>query len=102
MGATDNSRETAAGRRPAGAGPPPDDHDSFLRSVALVDWLVLLLVVLYLLVSHEPLPSPAVTVAAIVAFGAFLLAFRSRHFPVRSPVRRIALDVFVTIAFLTA
>jgi hypothetical protein len=78
-----------------------DEHESFLRSVALVDWLVLLLVVLYLVVSREPPPSLALTTGAIVGFAGFLLAFRSKRFPLRSPVRRIALDVFVTIVFLT-
>jgi diguanylate cyclase (GGDEF)-like protein len=102
METTDKPQEPATGRRPAGASPSRDEHDSFLRSVTLVDWLVLLLVLLYLLVSREPLPSPAITVGAVVAFAAFLLGFRSHRFPVRSPVRRIALDVFVTVAFLTA
>ncbi|MCU0975944.1 MAG: GGDEF domain-containing protein [Steroidobacteraceae bacterium] len=78
-----------------------DEHDSFLRSVTLVDWLVLLLVVLYLLVSREPPPSLALTAGAIVGFAGFLLAFRSKRFPLRSPARRIALDVFVTVVFLT-
>lgn len=66
----------------------------------LVDWLVLVLVVLYLLVSSEPRPNVAVTGGAVVAFALFLVAFRWKSFPVRSPVRRIALDVFVTVAFL--
>ena len=78
-----------------------DEYESFLRSVTLVDWLVLLLVVLYLLVSREPPPSLALTAGAIVGFAGFLLAFRSKRFPLRSPVQRIALDVFVTVVFLT-
>ncbi len=78
-----------------------DEHESFLRSVTLVDWLVLLLVILYLLVSREPAPSLALTGGAIAGFAGFLVAFRSKRFPLRSPVRRIALDVFVTVVFLT-
>jgi diguanylate cyclase (GGDEF)-like protein len=95
-------RQGAAARGQAAGTAAADEHDSFLRSVALVDWLVLLLVVLYLLVSREPVPSAALTLAAIVGFALFLLAFRSSRFPVRSPPRRIALDVFLTVAFLTA
>lgn len=95
-------REAAnRGRSPA-ARNAGDEHDSFLRSVTLVDWLVLVLVVLYLLVSGEPLPSPVVTLGAVGGFALFLLAFRSRYFPLRSPVRRIALDVIMTVVFLTA
>jgi diguanylate cyclase (GGDEF)-like protein len=80
---------------------PGDEHDSFLRSVTLVDWLALLLVVLYLLLRGTPPPNPALTAVAVAGFAGFLLAFRSPRFPLRSPVRRIALDVFVTVVFLT-
>lgn len=89
----------ARGRKPR-SDAAGDEHDSFLRSVALVDWLVLVLVVLYLLVSPEPRPDAVVTFGAVLAFALFLLAFRWERFPVRSPVRRIALDVFVTVVFL--
>jgi len=79
-----------------------DHHPGLLRSVGLLDWLVLLAVVLYLVVSGQPLPSPAVGLAAIGGFAAFLVALRWRHFPVRSPLRRTALAVLVTVAFITA
>jgi diguanylate cyclase (GGDEF)-like protein len=95
-------RDPAIRGRQAASNGSGDEHDSFLRSVALVDWLVLLLVVLYMLVSREPVPNPALTTGAIVGFALFLLGFRWSRFPVRSPVRRIVLDVFVTVVFLTA
>lgn len=78
-----------------------DEHESFLQSVAQVDWLVLAVVGLYLAVDRTPLPQTGATVAAMAAFGAFVLLFRSRFFPLRATVARIAIGVAVTVAFIT-
>ncbi len=94
----------AGARRAADAGEravAADGHDAFMRSVALVDWLVLLFVVLYLLVIREPLPSPALAVGALAAFALFLALVRSSRFPLREPPTRIALEVLFTVGFLT-
>ncbi len=100
------TREEVAGAEAAGEPVRPrrrrtDEHEAFLRSVALVDWLVLAVVGLYLAVDGAPLPQSGLTIAAMAAFGAFVLLFRTPLFPVRGTIARIAIDVAVTIAFIT-
>lgn len=65
-----------------------------------MDWLALALVVLYLALDGELLARPAPTFLALGGFVLFVVAFRSPVFPVRSPRRRIALDVVVTVLFI--
>lgn len=78
-----------------------DEHAGFLKGIAHVDWLVLAVVALYFLADGSQAARPALVVYAMAGFAAFVLAFRSRRFPVRSPRARIALDAAVTIAFIT-
>jgi diguanylate cyclase (GGDEF)-like protein len=88
------------GAAPA-TGTGQDEHAVFLRSMEQVDWLALLVVALYLLVDDAPLPQPVLALATMLAFGAFVLALRWRGFPLRSPRGRIALDVAITILFIS-
>lgn len=85
-------RGTSAGR---------DEHAAFLKSITQVDWLVLAVVALYFLVDESHKGRPSLVVYSLAGFALFVLAFRSRRFPVRSPQARIALDAAVTIAFIT-
>ncbi len=85
---------TAASRR--------DDYESFMRSILLVDGLALGVVGLYLIVDAQPLQWPAAIMSAMVAFAAFVLAFRSSRFPVKNPRSRIVLEVAAMVAFITA
>lgn len=78
-----------------------DDHTAFLRSIAQVDWLVLAVVALYLVADQAKLAQPLLTVVTMTGFALFIVAFRSRRFPVRSPRARILLDAVVTIGFIT-
>lgn len=78
-----------------------DDYQSFMRSILMVDALALGVVALYLLVDAQPLQWPAVTLSAMVAFAAFVLAFRSPRFPARNPRSRILIEVGVMIVFIT-
>ena len=86
--------------RTAAAAARRDDYELFLHSILMVDGLALVVVALYLLVDARPLQWPAVTLSAMVAFAAFVLAFRSAHFPVRNPRSRIVIEVGVMIAFI--
>jgi diguanylate cyclase (GGDEF)-like protein len=67
------------------------------RSLARVDWLVLLVVALYAFV----LGAPRTLYAAIAAYGGFVAAMRWRGFPVRSTNARLALGAAVMVAFIT-
>ena len=67
------------------------------RSLARVDWLVLLVVALYAL----SLGAPRVLYAGIAAYGAFVAAMRWRGFPVKSAHARLALGSAVMVGFIT-
>lgn len=78
-----------------------DEHAAFLRSMSQVDWLALLVVALYLLVDNTPLPQPTTALLSMGLFALFATGLRWRHFPLRPPRARIALDVAVTIVFIS-
>lgn len=67
------------------------------RSLARVDWLVLLVVALYALA----LGAPRNLYFALAAYGAFVAAVRWRRFPVQSRNARLAIGAAVMVAFIT-
>jgi diguanylate cyclase (GGDEF)-like protein len=67
------------------------------RSLARVDWLVLLVVALYALA----LGAPQGLYVALAAYGLFIVAMRWRGFPVQSTNARLALGAAVMVAFIT-
>jgi diguanylate cyclase (GGDEF)-like protein len=78
-----------------------DEHESIVRSLVRVDWLVLSVVGLYAIVLRAPEGSPRVLYAAMAAYTIFLVAFRWRGFPVQETGARIALGAAVMVAFIT-
>lgn len=73
----------------------------FSRSVAEIEWLLLLLVILYYVTPGAQIDNPFGFVIAIVAFGSFSLIFHYMNF--NSPQRywKLALETWVMIAFIT-
>lgn len=67
------------------------------RSLARVDWLVLLVVALYALAFG----APRNLYFALAAYGGFVVAVRWRGFPVQSTNARLALGAAVMVAFIT-
>ena len=78
-----------------------DEHASIVRSLARVDWLVLLAVALYALVLREPQESSRLLYAAIAAYTLFVIAVRWRGFPVRDTGARIAFGAAGMVVFIT-
>jgi diguanylate cyclase (GGDEF)-like protein len=78
-----------------------DEHASIVRSLARVDWLVLLAVALYALVLSAPLEVPRLLYGAIAAYALFVIAMRWRGFPVQDTGARIALGAAAMVAFIT-
>lgn len=73
----------------------------FARSFAEVEWLLLILVMLFLFVSRPELAREPTVVGFLGAFAAFILAFRfARPLPRRAGLR-ITLEILVMIGFLT-
>ena len=73
------------------------EDGGIFRSLARVDWLVLLVVALYALA----LGAPPALYGGIAAYGAFVAAMRWRGFPLRSAPARLALGAAVMVAFIT-
>ncbi|HZF31835.1 MAG TPA: GGDEF domain-containing protein [Gammaproteobacteria bacterium] len=74
----------------------------FARSVAEVEWLLLVLVVLYLFFVDRELADSVVMLAVLVAFAAFVLAFRyMRPFARRIRIK-LTIEILTMLAFLTA
>ncbi len=78
-----------------------DEHAGILRSVARVDWLVLLVVALYLLASRSPPRAPLFLLVATVLFALLVIGLRWSGFPVRGTGPRIALGAAGMVAYIT-
>ena len=89
--------ETGTGNTAA----PAAEQGSIRKSLMRVDWLVLLAVGLYTMVPLAPPSSPRLLYATIALFTIFVLAQRSRFFPVRGTGERIALSAAAMVAFIT-
>ena len=73
----------------------------FARSVSEVEWLLLILVVLYLFVVNPDLAHNALVVGVLIAFAAFILLFRySRPFA-RETRLKLVVEILLMLAFLT-
>jgi hypothetical protein len=74
----------------------------FARSFAEVEWLLLILVVLYLFIANPALARSVFVLGALFGFAAFVLVFRyGRPFAKRTHFK-LAVEILVMLAFLTA
>jgi len=73
----------------------------FARSIAEVEWLMLLLVMLYLFVTRPPLANQAMVVGALVAFAIAVLVFRYTPKLRHKTRTRISLEILAMVGFLT-
>jgi len=71
------------------------------KSVARVDWLVLLVVALYLLARRAPPPQPLLLGIATALFAVVVIGLRWHRFPVRGSGPRIALGAAAMVAYIT-
>ena len=74
----------------------------FARSFSEVEWLLLLLVVLYLFVTEPEVARDGVVVGILVGFAAFILLFRYTRMLAKRTAGKIAVEILVMVAFLTA
>ncbi len=73
----------------------------FARSFAEVEWLLLLLVMLYLFTTQPILARTPLLIGMILAFAAFVFAFRYGKLLARRPRLKIGAEIVVMVAFLT-
>ena len=74
---------------------------SFSRSIAEIEWLLLILVVLYYVSPGAKVESPYAMVASLVAFALFILSFRYLNFYTRESKWKMAIENWVMIAFIS-
>ncbi len=74
----------------------------FARSVAEVEWLLLILVLLYLFVTQPPTVNRELVVATLVGFAGFVLMFRYTQFFKLSARFKLGIEAMVMVGFLTA
>jgi diguanylate cyclase (GGDEF)-like protein len=74
----------------------------FARTVAEVEWLLLILVVLYLFVGNPALARSVGVLGVLLGFAAFVLVFRyARPFAAHVQLK-LTIEIFAMLAFLTA
>jgi len=73
----------------------------FSRSTAELEWLLLVLVLLYFVVPGARIDDPPMVVAGMVAYAAFVLAFRYLNFYQREARWKLIVETCVMIAFIT-
>jgi len=78
-----------------------DELRGFARTVAEIEWLLLILVMLYQVVLVPDEESAAALMMAMSFFAAFVLAFRYANFYRRETPWKIAIETGVMIGFIT-
>jgi diguanylate cyclase (GGDEF)-like protein len=74
----------------------------FARSLSEVEWLLLILVILYLFVTRPDLAQEAPVVGSLVGFALFVLVFRYGRLLASRARIKIVLEIAAMLAFLTA
>ena len=83
------------------------DHDAeelkgFSRSIAELQWLLLILVVLYFFIPIRPITDTDALIATMVGYAVFVLVFRYLRFQARETRFKLAVETWAMIGFITA
>jgi len=78
-----------------------DDLRNFAHSMAELQWLLLILVMLYFFIPTRPIDKPDALILVMVAFAGFVLLFRSVRCCAREARWKLAIQIFGMIAFIT-
>lgn len=73
----------------------------FARSISEVEWLLLILVILYLFAIRPELAAELAVIGILVGFAAFVLAFRYTRLLAGVPRVKIAVEILAMLAFTT-
>lgn len=79
-----------------------DQIRGFARSVAEIEWLVLILVMLYMLAPGTQVTDRPMLIVVLVAFAGFILAVRYLGFYRRQSRLKISVETLVMVGFVTA
>src|SRR5690606_41076208 len=73
----------------------------FARSISEIEWLLLILVILYLFVTRPELAQQPAVLAILFGFAGFVLSFRYMHVLASRPRIKIVLEILAMLAFVT-
>jgi diguanylate cyclase (GGDEF)-like protein len=74
----------------------------FARSIAEIEWLLLILVVLYLFTANPALARSTSVLGVLLGFAGFVLLFRYGRPLAKHTHAKLAIEILVMLAFLTA
>ncbi len=74
----------------------------FARSIAEVEWLLLILVILYLFIASPALARSVPVIGVLLGFAGFVLLFRYARPFAKHTLFKLAFEILVMLAFLTA
>jgi diguanylate cyclase (GGDEF)-like protein len=74
----------------------------FARSIAEVEWLLLILVVLYLFIGNPDLARSPAVLAVLLGFAGFVLLFRYARPFAANVILKLAIEILAMVGFLTA
>ncbi len=78
-----------------------EELKGFARSMAELQWLLLILVILYFFIPTGPINNSDAMIAAMVGYSAFVLLFRYFNFRVRETRMKLAIETWAMIGFIT-
>ena len=78
-----------------------DELRSFAHSMAELQWLLLILVMLYFFIPTRPIDNPDALILVMVVFAGFVLLFRSVRCCAREARWKLAIQIFGMLAFIT-
>jgi diguanylate cyclase (GGDEF)-like protein len=73
----------------------------FARSISEIEWLLLILVILYLFVTRPDLAQQPAVLAVLVGFAGFVLMFRYMRLFATRPGLKIVFEILAMLAFVT-
>lgn len=78
-----------------------EELKGFSRSIAELQWLLLILVILYFFIPTGPLNNPDAIIVTMVSYSAFVLLFRYLSFQTRETRLKLAMETWAMIGFIT-
>lgn len=78
-----------------------EELKGFSRSIAELQWLLLILVILYFFIPIREITSTDALVATMVAYSLFVLVFRYLNFQARETRFKLAIETWAMVGFIT-
>ena len=78
-----------------------EELKGFSRSMAELQWLLLILAILYFFIPTRPITNTDTVIIIMVSYTGFIMAFRYMNFHARETRWKLAIETWIMIAFIT-